>query len=87
MQEEVSEKLIALCINGGKISARILKGTMEKALADLERSGQQERYNASAKQKEKKQTVTHGKQSLKKLAENGSQIGRASCRERVFQRV
>ena len=74
MQEEVSEKLIALCINGGKISARILKGTMEKALADLERSGQQERYNASAKQKEKKQTVSSGKQSLKKLAENGAQL-------------
>ncbi len=74
MQDEVSEKLIALCINGGKISARILKDTMEKALADLERSGQQERYNASEKQKDKKQTVSHGKQSLKKLAENGTQL-------------
>lgn len=74
MQDEVSEKLIALCINGGKISARIMKDAMEKALADLERSGQQERYNSSVKQKEKKRTVSHGKQSLKKLAENGSQL-------------
>ena len=74
MQDEVSEKLIALCINGGKISARILKVAMEKALADMESSRQQERYNASAKQKEKKQTASHGKQSLRKLAENGSQL-------------
>ena len=29
MQDEVSEKLIALCISGGKISARILKDAME----------------------------------------------------------
>ena len=70
MQDEVSEKIMALCINGGKISARILKDSMEKVLADLERSQRQERY----KQNEKKQTVSHGKQSLKKLAENGSQL-------------
>lgn len=75
MQDEISEKMIALCINGGKISARILKETLEKALADMERSSQQqERYNASKKQKEKKQTVNHGKQSLKKLAGNGVQL-------------
>ena len=41
----------------------------------MERSSRQkEQYNASAKQKEKKQTVSHGKQSLKKLAENGAQL-------------
>ena len=70
MQDEVSEKIIAIGINGGKISARILKNSMEKALADLERSQRQEIY----KQKEKKQTISYGKQSLKKLAENGSQL-------------
>lgn len=70
MQDEVSEKIIALCVNGGKISARILKNSIEKALADLERSQRQEIY----KEKEKKQTISHGKQSLKKLAENGSQL-------------
>ena len=53
MQDEVSEKLIALCISGGKISARILKDAMEKALVDMERNNWQERYNAPAKQKEK----------------------------------
>lgn len=73
MQDEVSEKIIGLCINGGKISARILKDSMEKALADLERS-QQERNNTSTRQNTKKQTVKHGKQSLRKLAKNGSQL-------------
>lgn len=74
MQDEVSEKVIALCINGGKISARILKETLEKALADMERSSQQQQRSASTKQKEKKQTVNRGKQSLKKLAGNGVQL-------------
>lgn len=71
MQEEVSEKLIALCIDGGKISARILKEAMEKALAEMERSQQ---INSPAKQKEKKQEASSGKQSLKKLAKDGAQL-------------
>lgn len=75
MQDEVSEKLIGICITGGKVTARILKETLEKALDDMERSSRQkERYEASAKQKEKKQAVNHGKQSLKKLAGNGAQL-------------
>ena len=71
MQDEVSEKIIALCINGGKISARILKETLEKALADMERSSQQRNNSTKI---EKKQTVNRGKQSLKKLAGNGVQL-------------
>lgn len=75
MQDEISEKLIGICITGGKITARILKETLEKALDDMERnSHQKERYNAPAKQKEKKQTASHGKQSLKKLSGNGAQL-------------
>ncbi len=74
MQDDVSEKVIALCINGGKISARILKETLEKALADMERSSQQQQRSASTKQKDKKQTVNRGKHSLKKLAGNGAQL-------------
>ena len=74
MQDEVSEKVIALCIDGGKISTRILKEAMEKALAEMERSQQQERYHSPAKQKEQKQEVSSGKQSLKKLAKDGAQL-------------
>lgn len=74
MQDEVNEKVLSLCVSGGKISARILKETMEKALAEMGRSQQKARHYAPAKQKEKKQTVSTGKQSLKKLAENGTQL-------------
>ncbi len=74
MQDEVNEKVLSLCVSGGKISARILKETMEKALAEMERSQRKERHHAPAKQKEEKQTVSAGKQSLKKLAENGAQL-------------
>ena len=74
MQDEVNAKVLSLCISGGKISARILKEAMEKALAEMERSQQQERYNSPAKQKEKKQAVSSGKQSLKKLAKDGTQL-------------
>ena len=72
MQDEVSEKLIAMSINGGKISARILKETLEKALADMERNSQQ--HNTSIKKKDKRQTVSHGKQSLKQLSGSGVQL-------------
>jgi hypothetical protein len=74
MQDEVSEKVISLCISGGKISARILKEAIEKALAEMERSQQQGRHNSPAKQKEKKQEAGSGKQSLKKLAKDGAQL-------------
>ena len=57
MQDEVNEKVLSLCVSGGKISARILKETMEKALAEMERSQRKERHHAPAKQKEEKQTV------------------------------
>ena len=36
MQDEVNEKIVSLCITGGKISARILKNAMLKALAKME---------------------------------------------------
>ena len=49
-------------------------GAMEKALAEMERSQQQERYRSPAKQKEKKQEAGSGKQSLKKLAKDGAQL-------------
>ena len=67
MQEEVNEKTIALCINGGKISARILKAALLKALARMEqekRNGKQKKMEKRAMQKaEKGAAKSHGKQS------------------------
>ena len=78
MQDEVNEKTVSLCINGGKISARILKAAMLKALAKME----QEKRNGKQKQAEKKAiqksqeggAVCHGKQSMEKLMKQGCQL-------------
>lgn len=58
MQEEVENKTIALVINGGKLSARILKAAILKALAEIEK---QSKNKDSPK-------IPHGKQSVKELA-------------------
>ena len=66
MQDEVNEKTISLCVNGGKISARILKNAMAKALAKMEqdkRRGQ----SKSVGSPEKDSAVYRGKQSMEKL--------------------
>ena len=74
MQDEVNEKTVSLCINGGKISARILKNAMLKALAKME----QERRNGKQKHMEKRagkeETVYHGKQSMEKLMKQNCQL-------------
>lgn len=78
MQDEVNEKTVSLCVNGGKISARILKAAMLRALAKME----QEKRNGKQKQAEKKAmqesqeggVVYHGKQSMEKLMEQGCQL-------------
>ena len=36
MQDEVNEKVVSLCISGGKISARILKNFLIKYLLEVE---------------------------------------------------
>ena len=73
MQDEVNEKTISLCINGGKISARILKNAMVKVLAKLEqekKKGQQK----VAEKREEKDAVCHGKHSMEKLMKQNCEI-------------
>lgn len=41
MQDEVNEKTISLCVRGVKMSAALLKATMRKYLADMEKKKQQ----------------------------------------------
>ena len=66
MQEEVTEKTIALCIKGGKITAQILKAALIKLLAEMDKKKQQ--------QKGKGQCKRTGKQSIKSLQKSGAQI-------------
>ncbi|MBC5744873.1 PcfB family protein [Lachnospiraceae bacterium MD308] len=74
MQDEVNEKTVSLCINGGKISARILKVAMLKALVRLE----QEKHRGKQRLKEmksgKESAVYHGKQSMEKLMKQNCQL-------------
>lgn len=78
MQDEVNEKTVSLCINGGKISARILKSAMVKVLAKMEkekRTGQQKGATKNVKKKPEKDTaVYHGKQSMEKLMKQNCQL-------------
>ncbi len=77
MQDEVNEKTISLCINGGKISARILKAAMLKALAKMEqekRNGKQKKMEKKEVHKAEKGVVCHGKQSMEKLMKQGCQL-------------
>lgn len=85
MQEEVSQKTLALCINGGRISEKILKDAMVKLLAELERERRQDaqktaekkrqRQQKAAEKKEKKKAAKNrGRQSLKRLMGQGGQL-------------
>lgn len=74
MQDEVNEKTVSLCVNGGKISARILKSAIAKMLAKME----QEKRNGRQKDTEiktgKEAAASHGKQSMEKLMRQGCQL-------------
>ncbi|KAI4445419.1 hypothetical protein C823_007533 [Eubacterium plexicaudatum ASF492] len=58
MQDETVERVVALCIQGGKISEQILKVSIREALAEMERQKE-------AKHRQKKGCAAYrGKQSM-----------------------
>jgi len=73
LQEEINQKTISLCVKGGRISASLLKTAMKKFLADMERRKQRSAQGRQAEGRQKEVTA-HGKQSLKKLMRQGSQL-------------
>lgn len=73
MQEEVNEKTVSLCITGGKVTVRLLKQAMIRFLAAMEK----EKVERSRKQQQTKgppDKEYHGKQSMKKLAQQNVQL-------------
>lgn len=74
MQDEVNEKTVSLCINGGKISARILKVAMLKALVRLEHEKQKGKQKQTEKKAGKDEIIYHGKQSMEKLMKQNCQL-------------
>ena len=78
MQDEVNEKIVSLCITGGKISARILKNAMLKALAKMEQETRRAQQKTVDKRQEKNEAVYHGKQSMEKLMKQNCQLSNIS---------
>lgn len=75
MQDETVERVVALCIQGGKISEQILKDSIRKTLAEKERADRQKEAEKQQRKAEKRQkngrTAYRGKQSMKKLRQQG----------------
>lgn len=74
VQDEVNEKTISLCINGGKVTARILKNAMQKVLITLEQEQQRVRKNTADRNHGRNGAVVHGKQSMEKLMKQNCQL-------------
>lgn len=84
MQEEVNNKVISLSIRTAKITADLLRATIQKYLADMEKQ------KARAASEPKKQTQPKGKQSLKKMMDQGSELKNIEITDnniRSFDRV
>ena len=61
LQEEITQKTLALCVETGKITAQLLQQAMKKVLADME------------KHKNDPQ-LRHGKQTLRQLMKHGAGV-------------
>ena len=89
MQEEVNEKTVSLCITGGKVTARLLKQAMVRFLAAMEK----EKAERSRKQQQTKgppDKEYHGKQSMKKLAQQNVQLSNIEITDnniKAFEKV
>ena len=88
MQEEVNEKTVSLCITGGKITVHLLKQAMLRFLASMEK-----KKTSKERQQEAKKVVDksyHGKQSMKKLAQQNVQLSNIEITDnniKAFEKV
>ena len=100
MQEEVDEKTVALVINGGKISGRILKAALEKMVRGIEEkrrltgseteARKKEIAASKAAQKEVKKANKPGRRTLKSMMESGSELSNIEITDnniRSFEKV
>jgi len=89
VQEEVNEKTVSLCITGGKVTVRLLKQAMMRFLAAMEK----EKVERSRKQQQTKgppDKEYHGKQSMKKLAQQNVQLSNIEITDnniKAFEKV
>lgn len=74
MQDEVNQKVVTLCITGGKISAQILKNALLKLLRKMEQMEQARKQSTKAVRQQKEPVSYHGKQSMEKLMKQNCQL-------------
>lgn len=78
MQDETVGQVVALCIQGGKVTEQILKHAVQDTLAEMERRERRKEAEQQQKKAEKKQkkgrAAYHGKQSIKKLRLQGREL-------------
>lgn len=78
MQEEVENKTVALVINGGKLTGRVLKAAILKVLEELEKKNRDS------------PEIPHGKQSIKDLAKQNQGLSNIEVTDKnikSFERV
>ena len=88
MQEEVNEKTVSLCITGGKVTVRLLKQAMMRFLAAIEKEKAEKARKQQVKGPPDKDY--HGKQSLKKLAQQNVQLSNIEITDnniKAFEKV
>ena len=61
MQEEITQKTLALCVETGKMTAQLLQQAMKKVLADMEKH-------------KKNPQLHHGKQTLRQLMKHNTGV-------------
>lgn len=72
MQDEVNEKIIALCVQTTRMSTGVLKASMRKFLDGMSRQKQKKGREKERKRQEMKKP--HGKQTIKQLIAQGAQL-------------
>lgn len=103
MQDEVNERTVSLCVQGGRMTAGVLKAAMRKFLLEMEKQKQKSRQEKQAErngrakergkakeiQRQKKKTP-HGKQTIRQLMAQGAQLTNIQITDqniRSFDRV
>ena len=73
MQEEINHKTITVCINGAKVTTRVLKAALRALLRAREKHKQSVQRRGAAYQEEDV-AVNRGKQSLRDLQTEGGEL-------------
>ena len=77
MQEEITQKTLALCVEASKMTAQLLRQAMKKVLADMEKH-------------KKNPQLRHGKQTLRQLMKHNTGVSNIEINDpsiRDFERV